>query len=56
MSRNNRRRNNRIKKSSQVIRCKIHEKPVLEHEVCSSFSQKDSSKKEEKCEHCSHSF
>lgn len=56
MSRNNRRRYNKIKKSSKVIRCKNHNRPVLEHEVCSSFSKKDSANNQKNCENCTYSI
>lgn len=57
MGRNKRRRNNNYtQKSSKVIRCTLHTKPVLEHEVCSSFSPQDSSGSRKNCEHCENSL
>lgn len=56
MSRNKRRQNNQIKKSSKVIRCKNHNRPVLGHEVCSSFSKKDSANTQKNCENCTYSI
>ncbi len=55
MGRKNRRRNNQQKKSSKVIRCKKNNRPVLEHEVCASFSSKDSSNNQKNCGNCIYS-
>jgi hypothetical protein len=49
-------RNNQLKKKSVIVRCRTHSKPVFEHEVCSSFSSKNSSNGQENCENCLHSF
>jgi len=57
MSRNNRnRRNNQEKKKSNVIRCKIHNRPVFEHETCPQFSIKNSTNNEKTCINCLNSF
>lgn len=57
MGRNKRnRRYNDKKKSSKVIRCKKNNRPVLEHEVCASFSSKDSSNNQKNCENCKYSM
>ncbi len=56
MGRNNK-RNNRFnkKKKSDVIRCRVHSKPVLTTESCSSFIAKSSSDNKN-CENCKNSF
>lgn len=52
----NRNRNNRdVQKSSKVIRCTLHSKPVFEHEVCSSFSGQEHATIKN-CEHCKNSM
>lgn len=55
MRRNNR-RNNQFRKKSKIIRCKAHNKPVFEHEVCSSFIEKIKTNEMKNCENCKHSF
>ena len=55
-NRNRRRRNNEDKKKNKVIRCKVLNKPVFEHEVCSKFSSKVSSNNINSCENCEYSF
>ncbi len=58
MSQNNnrRRRNNNIKKQNKVIRCKILNRPVFEHEACSKFSSKVNSNSQNNCENCRYAF
>ena len=57
MNHNNRnRRNNQIRKKSKVIRCKIHSRPVFEHEVCSLFSTKNNPNDQKNCQNCKNSF
>ena len=54
--RNKRSRNNSNKKQRKVIRCKVLNRPVFEHEVCSNFVAKISSHNQNTCENCQHSF
>jgi len=57
MRRNNRNgRNRQAKKKSILMRCKTHNKPVFGHEVCSSYSPKNTSNDEKNCNNCKSSF
>jgi len=57
MGRKNRRRNNMNKqKTSKVIRCTIHTKPVFEHDSCSSHASKQDSDNIKNCMNCKHSL
>ncbi len=54
--RNNKRRNNQMKEKSRIIRCKTHNRPVFEHEVCSQFSSKSNTSNQNNCANCTNSF
>ena len=56
MNKNKRRYNNNNKKTKKVIRCKLLNRPVFEHEVCSRFSSKVNSNNQSNCENCKHAF
>ncbi len=50
-------RNNRFNKTkSEVMRCRVHNKPVFNTDNCSSFVQKTNSDKKSNCVNCKNSF
>jgi hypothetical protein len=55
-NKNRRRRNNQTKKQKKLVRCKVLNRPMFDHEVCSQFSSKISSNTQKNCENCIHSF
>jgi hypothetical protein len=55
-NKNRRRRNNYNKKQKKVIRCKLLNRPVFEHEVCSRFSNKLNSNNQNNCVNCKYAF
>ena len=55
-NKNRKRNNNYNKKQKKVIRCKLLNKPVFEHEVCSQFSSKINSNNQNNCENCKYAF
>ena len=55
-NKNRRRQNNYNKKQKKVIRCKAHNKPVFEYEICSKFITKVNSNNQNNCGNCKHSF
>jgi hypothetical protein len=56
MGRRNRKTRNKYQKTtSDVMRCAIHVKPVLEHESCDSFAPKKNSKGK-RCSECNYSL
>jgi len=54
--RKNKRRNNQMNEKTNVIRCKTHNRPVFDHEVCSLFSSKSSTNNQKNCGNCTSSF
>jgi len=55
-NKNKRRHNKNDKKTKKVIRCKLLNRPVFEHEVCPKFSNKVKSNNQSNCENCKYSF
>jgi len=55
-NKNRRRYNNNNKKTKRVIRCKLLNRPVFDHEVCSKFNKKVNSNNQNNCENCKHAF
>lgn len=57
MGRRNRKMRHKFKKTtSEILRCGVHTKPVLEHESCDSFTPKKDSSGKKNCERCKHSI
>lgn len=54
--RNRKMRNKYQKKTSQVMRCTVHVKPVLGHESCDSFDLKQNSRGKKSCGECKYSL
>ena len=55
-NKNKKNRKNENKIQTKVIRCKIHKRPVFEHEICTQFISNISSNNINNCENCRHSF
>ena len=55
-NKNNRNRRNENKKQRKIIRCKVHSRPVFEHEVCEKFCLKIGSNDIKNCLNCKYSF
>lgn len=54
--RNRKTRNKYKKKTSEILRCAVHTKPVLEHESCDSFTPKENSSGKKICGGCNYSL
>jgi hypothetical protein len=53
---NNRRRKNQESFTKTVVRCKVLQRPVYEHEHCAQHSVKSASDAQKNCKNCNHSF
>jgi len=49
-------KNNKKQKQMRIIRCKIHNRPMFQYEVCTDFSPKNNSNDVKNCENCIQSF
>ena len=56
LNKKRRTRNQNSNIAKKVIRCKAHNRPVYEHEVCSKYSVKANSNNQKNCVNCAHSF